>query len=150
MALITVEFKVDAAEEAVNLAGIDKQCFLPKDTLSTDEWNRFLMMTHHCVVTLHDPMCGIVGAAVATSAAGIGYLYSNAVLRGHRRQGYGKELLNQRLNWLSRECSIVQAHTRVGNVPAHETLKSVGFAAKQYVPDFYGDFEDGILWEKVL
>ena len=150
MAAMTMEIKVNAPDCAADLASLDAACFSSSDAISAKEWKKLLLRTQNVIVYVHDDS-DLMGAAVGTWAAGVGYLYSNAVMPRFRRQGLGLEMIEARINILrSNGCARVHAHTRVENRISRDLLKRVGFKAIQYVPDHYGDFEDGVLWEAIL
>jgi len=132
--------------DAKELAESDIICF-GEEGMSAEEWLKALTENSIVVREVKDGVTA--GIAVAKWDAGIGYLYSNAVLPEYRRQGIAARLTQQRVACLSRlGCTKIQAHTRVGNVASQTVLDNAGFRVVQYVPDFYDEFKDGILWER--
>ena len=93
----------------------------------------------------------MIGYALARFSFGIGYLYSNAVLKEYRGHGIGTLLLNYRIEklvaWGSK---IIQAHTKIDNGESSKLLQKAGLESVQYLPDFYEDNVDAILWSKTL
>jgi ribosomal protein S18 acetylase RimI-like enzyme len=89
----------------------------------------------------------LVGYCVARYAFRVGYLYSTAVLPEYQGRGLGRMLLNWRLDELERNnCRVIQAHTMLDNIRSGALLNKAGFIPVQYVPDFYEDNVDAILW----
>ncbi len=134
--------------DAKDLAAFDEVCF-GDEGMSAEEWLQVL--DEKSVVFRHERNGNTVAIGVAKWDAGIGYLYSVATLPEFRKQGIAAKLTANRLEFLrGAGCVRVQAHTRIGNEASQAGLRKAGFVAIQYVTDFYGDFEDGILWEKML
>ena len=136
--------KVALAQE---LSVFDHICF-GTEAMSSEEWSIALDANTREVREYRDGK--VVGIAVIKWAAGIGYLYSNAVLPDYRNQGIGTRLIRMRLDFVKNFCLKVQAHTRINNEASQAILRKCGFVPIHYVPDFYGDCEDAVLWEKVL
>lgn len=132
----------------VLLAKLDAEVF-GTEAMDQDEWQLFFDQKPCFTVNWITVEDKIIGAAVMTFSlkAGIAYLYSNAVLEEYRGKGFGKELINARINFLGMACAKIQAHTRVNNLASIKLLLNTGFESLQYVTDFYGDCEDAILWE---
>jgi ribosomal protein S18 acetylase RimI-like enzyme len=133
---------------AESLAKLDSLCFDASAAMSAEEWQTLL--DKNPFVVCEFSAGELVAAGVAVHAAGIGYLYSLAVAPKYRRHGVGKQLTNARMEYLAARCSRVQAHTHTNNLPSQNNLKSFGFNPIQYVPVFYDDMEDAILWQKVI
>jgi ribosomal protein S18 acetylase RimI-like enzyme len=135
-------------ETAWDLATIDGKCF-GSEALGNEEWEDAL--TELATVFFAKVGSHIVGAAVCKyTMFNIGYLYSTAVLQGYRRMGIATELLQQRIDYLcagDRNCRIIQAHTRASNIASGRLLQKHNFKAIEYITDYYGDFEDGVLWQ---
>jgi ribosomal protein S18 acetylase RimI-like enzyme len=130
------------------LAKIDEECF-DNEAMTVEEWEKVITMPGVEIFYSKDDEDNIVGAAVLIiTAFKIAYLYSNAILPKYRRQRRGYTLLLERLNRVHNEGIVqIQAHTRVNNIESGELLRKAGFNPIQYVPDFYDDFQDAILWE---
>lgn len=133
------------------LAELEKASFEPGDQIKQREWAKLLHFSvfYACAAKVGDV---IAGAAVVVVAAGIGYLYSYAVIPEWQRRGIGSRLLKQATEVCKDKgkCVKIQAHTRTHNLPSQTLLIKAGFVAVQYVTDYYADFEDGVLWEKAL
>lgn len=130
------------------LARFDKICFA-KDGMSKSDWEAALSLNSYACCAIDQ--VGTVGVAVAKFGAGIGYLYSSAILPEYRRKGFGKALTEHRIDVLSKiGCHKIQAHTRLDNEASEAMLISCGFGAIQYVTDYYDDFEDAVLWERAI
>ena len=135
------------SEDAKTLALWDSSCF-EKDAMELEDWNSVLASP----TTVFYASVGedLAGCAVAKwTTFGIGYLYSNAVLKSYRNMGLGSMLLLNRIAYLQaeKENYIIQAHTRVDNISSGSLLKKHGFLSISYVTDYYDEFEDAILWE---
>lgn len=131
------------------LANLDSICF-DKDAMNSEEWKQFFEHNKTWMLCWYTINNEPVAAAVVTySTAGIGYLYSNAVHPDVRRQGLGAKLLSTRLLYIKDIVKRVQAHTRIDNKSSVALLRRFGFKAVQYIPDLYGDYRDGILWERL-
>jgi ribosomal protein S18 acetylase RimI-like enzyme len=91
----------------------------------------------------------LIGYALARYSFSLGYLYSSAVLPEYRLLGLGELMLCERLKHLVElDCIVIQAHTKTTNVASASLLNKHNFYVKDYLPDYYADNEDGILWEK--
>jgi ribosomal protein S18 acetylase RimI-like enzyme len=136
---------------AKQLADLDKICF-ESDAMSFEEWlkvsNTFPIIVY---AWQDDDKANPRGIAVVRYAAGISYLYSVAVIPEARRLGLGQRMLQKSLEIAKEKgCLEMQAHTRTENEASQKLLAKNGFKVIQYVPDFYDDCEDGILWSKLL
>lgn len=143
---LRIAYDMDAVPLAYRLSVLD-DLTMPGDAMTEDDW-KTVLSRQRCAVVYSDDF---QMAAVVVWAAGIAYLYSNAVSGELRGQGWGKKLVYARVVIAREEgCVAIQAHTRTGNTVAQNMLKRCGFLATKYVPDFYDDFEDAILWEMIL
>lgn len=146
-----IEAKIEIIEaplqvDAVTLAAWDKKC-LDHDAMTEEDW--IAVLSSLATVFYASINGDLVGCAVAKwTGFGIGYLYSSAVLADYRGNGIGSQLVKARVQYLwTKNIARVQAHTRVDNLASGAMLYKCGFTAIQYVTDFYGDYEDGILWQ---
>jgi ribosomal protein S18 acetylase RimI-like enzyme len=136
---------------AKQLADLDKMCFAT-EAMDFDEWLK-VCNTFPIIVCAwqDDDKEHMRGMSVARYAAGIGYLYSSAVVPECRRLGIGERMVLRRLEILKEKgCTLVQAHTRTENEASQKMLSKCGFFAVQYVTDFYDDCEDGVLWQREI
>jgi len=141
----------DPKVPAKHLAVLDKMCF-GSEAMTFKEWLK-VTMTHPliCCAWHGIDKDHFAGMSVARYAAGVGYLYSSAVVPDARRLGIGERMVQKRLEFLKlKGCHLVQAHTRTENSASQAMLTKCGFDAVQYVTDFYDDFEDAILWSRTL
>ena len=140
---------IDGSEAAAKvLTEIDEACF-GEEKMSFDEWFSAIVNDNTYIV-LASVDNVFVGAAVARiTPFKIGYIYSYAVLKECRGYGIATLLLGDCLRELKeRNCSLIQAHTRIDNEPSGNVLRKANFHPIQYVPDFYDDFQDAILWQQ--
>ncbi len=141
-----------SAELPKLLAELDKTCF-EKDKMTEREWEKFFKHEKNffLVWAKDNETKALVGVAlIIFGIAGIAYLYSNAVLPSYRKKGIGTELLARRISFIKNIATKIQTHTRANNTESTRILKASGFIPIQYVIDFYGEFEDGVLFELKL
>jgi ribosomal protein S18 acetylase RimI-like enzyme len=140
---------ISPKDPAKHLAALDKQCF-GSEAMTFKEWLQVTSSPVIIVCAWEDPdKDHFSGLSVARYAAGIGYLYSSAVVPEARRLGIGERMVRKRIELLEDlGCAVIQAHTRIENEPSQNMLRKCGFLPIQYVTDFYDDFEDAILWER--
>jgi ribosomal protein S18 acetylase RimI-like enzyme len=83
----------------------------------------------------------------ASVDVGLWYFYSVAVSEKYRKMRLGTRLFNEAIkNELV--VGLINSHCHIDNEASIAFHKSLGFKAVQYVPDFYGDYEDAIMWER--
>jgi ribosomal protein S18 acetylase RimI-like enzyme len=126
---------------------IEKACFRDESRFSTEEIPDIVRMSPcRLGAFVGDEM---VGYSLARNAFGVGYLYSNAVLPEYRGRGIGIKMVQTRVSRLETiGCRLIQAHTTLDNRASAYVLKKCGFIPVQYVPDFYRDNVDAILWSR--
>lgn len=122
----------------------DRLCFEERDR---EEWDKALVGSWS-ISTQMDETGEMRGIGVTKWAAGVGYIYSSAVHPDYQGRGIGTKLVATMTEFLAKQCKVIQAHTRVENIASQRTFEKCGFTAVQYIPDFYDDYGDGILWEK--
>jgi len=129
------------------LATIDAICF-DTDKMQEEEWTAFFDKHKSWLVVWYELENRPIAAAVMcwSSHAQIAYLDSSAVLPEYQKQGLGQLLLDDRLSYAFDIATVIQAHTRTDNTAVIKLLSKNNFKPIQYVPDFYGSEEDGILW----
>jgi ribosomal protein S18 acetylase RimI-like enzyme len=126
-------------------AELDSLCF-GSEAMTTEDWKKALTGNFKVFKEFRNGKC--VGLAVVKWDVGIAYFYSNAVHPQFQGQGIGTTLVKERLSFIRDFCYMVQAHTRIGNQASQAVLANSGFYPIEYVPDFYDDFEDAILWQR--
>lgn len=144
-------YGLDQKEPAKQLAALDKICF-ESDAISFEEWFKVANTFPIIVCAWQDAdKANPRGMAVVRYAVGISYLYSIAVIPEARRLGLAERMLQKSLEIAEEKgCLEMQAHTRTENEASQKMLAKSGFKVVQYVPDFYDDCEDGILWSRLL
>jgi ribosomal protein S18 acetylase RimI-like enzyme len=78
---------------------------------------------------------------------GLWYFYSVAVSEKYRKMGLATRLFNEAIK-AEIATGFINSHCHIDNAASIGFHKSLGFKPVQYVNDFYGDFEDAILWER--
>lgn len=142
------EIKIPTTTDAIELDKIDRECFNEDVRMDATEWAAVFDSQCRVFYVLNESNKVVGAAVIKMTTFGLAYLYSTAVLPNYRKQGVGESLLLHRLNFLrSQGFRRVQAHTRVDNEIGGGLLEKFGFIPTEYVPDFYGDFQDGILWQ---
>lgn len=97
---------------------------------------------------LHKTVGFIVGVKTSTETARILML---AVLKQHRRQGIGTELLNHFLKEIFiQNIKHVELEVRTNNKQALKFYQNHGFHIEDIIPKFYQNREDAYLMRRVL
>jgi ribosomal-protein-alanine N-acetyltransferase len=79
------------------------------------------------------------------------HVVSVAVLGEHRRRGLGWALMEEgHRAMVAKGCREVFLEVRVGNVPATEMYKKMGYSVAQRLYSYYRDGEDALLMSKAL
>jgi ribosomal protein S18 acetylase RimI-like enzyme len=65
----------------------------------------------------------------------------------YRKMGLATRLFNEAIK-AEIATGFINSHCHIDNAASIGFHKSLGFKPVQYVNDFYGDFEDAILWER--
>lgn len=131
------------------LASIDNSCF-GVDKYSTKLWASILRTyrNYYLLLVLDKESNSYVAASLVVYEPGlVAYFYTNAVLPEYRNKGIGTTLIQRRLDLISSKVELVQTHTRVLNTQSISLLRKFKFKLNSYIPDFYGNLEDGLLWE---
>ena len=129
------------------LTELDTECF-DTEKMTLEEWEKFFSTHSNNFISYYTEDTKVIGASIITfSPNNIAYLYSIAVLPQYRKLNIGEGLLGSAIAYVQQSVYTIQAHTRVENVPMIQLLRKYQFKPAAYIPDYFGDFEDGILWE---
>jgi ribosomal protein S18 acetylase RimI-like enzyme len=138
--------------EAVELARFDHENFPEGIRMDEEEWEKG-MVNGYCAVYVarneREEMAANLVIKTSSIDVGVWYFYSVAVAEKYRRMGLAKRIFHEAIK-SEFATGIINSHCHVDNEPSIALHKSLGFKAIQYVPDFYGDCEDAILWELPL
>ncbi len=135
---------------STELAEFDRANFEISSCMATDEWERMLasgLVVMYTARTAENELAAVLVLKTAIVNINLCYLYSVAVAEKFRRRGYVQELFRYAIEDII-SYEIINSHCHVTNAASIGFHKSLGFKAVQYVPDFYGDYEDAILWER--
>jgi ribosomal protein S18 acetylase RimI-like enzyme len=140
--------KVDI--DPVVLAQFDLDNFPEDIRMDEDEW-KAATSNGYCAVYFaqneQNEVAGVMVLKTSTIDTGMWYFYSVAVADKYRRMGLAKRLFHEAVK-AEIATGIINSHCHVDNESSIALHKSLGFKAIQYVPDFYGDCEDAILWSR--
>lgn len=140
--------KVDV--DPVILARFDLENFEEDVRMDEDEW-RTATSNGYCAVYFaqneQNELAGVLVLKTSTVDTGAWYFYSVAVIDKYRRMGLASRLFHEAIG-AEIASGIINSHCHVDNESSVALHKSLGFKAIQYVPDFYGDCEDAILWSR--
>jgi ribosomal protein S18 acetylase RimI-like enzyme len=134
----------------VTLAEFDEVNFEESHRMDYDEWAQMLSCGINIIYTARteqNEIAAILVLKTASEDVGIWYFYSVAVAEKFRKCGLGTRLFKQAIAETI-SGGLINSHCHVDNIASIGFHKSLGFKAVQYVPDFYGDFEDAVLWER--
>lgn len=124
------------------LESIDTVVF-GKDGIRKEQWKLIVKDTIICLAK--DLEKNIVVGFAVIRLGPISYLYSISILKEYRKIGIGTKMLAQTLRYTMP--NKVQAHTEVDNTASIRNLQNFGFKTHSYIPDFYFEGVDAILWE---
>ena len=133
-----------------DLEQFDAENFKPDLAMNLEEWAEVFSSGVVEVWTARDEQDKIAAVCVLKSVINVSivYCFSIAVGEKYRNLGLGRQLYNAAIIDLAPGTRI-QAHCELDNAASIQLHKSVGFEAIQYINDFYGDYKDAILWQKV-
>lgn len=138
---------------ALELSLLDSICFNKEDTMDKDEWHELLQKDDNIRVygaIIDNDLVGI--AVLRCTVNNTYYLYSNAVEPSYRNKGIGGKLVRARIKYAHKQhphC-IIFAHTKINNSASMALLANESFEVVSYIPDYYDDFEDALLWKLEL
>ncbi len=134
------------------LAAFDATNFDEELAMTEDEWIKVLATGIVKIWVARDDStsdCEIVGICVLKTAKDINlwYCFSIAVAKQYRGQGMAKKLYRAAIE---NEIPFgkIQAHCEIDNIASIHLHQALGFKSTQYVNDFYGEYNDAILWER--
>jgi ribosomal protein S18 acetylase RimI-like enzyme len=137
--------------DAATLAAFDLENFDENHRMDEGEWTLMLGTGRVCIYTARDEQEGIAAILALKAPAievGLWYFYSVAVSEKYRRMNLGTRLFHEAID-SEIATGKINSHCHVDNEASIGFHKSLGFHAVQYVPDFYGDYEDAIMWERM-
>jgi ribosomal protein S18 acetylase RimI-like enzyme len=134
--------------DAATLAAFDFDNFDEHHRCDEVEWEAIFSNGHVPIYTARDEN-GIVAAIAVFKTSKHHktrwYFYSIAVAENYRRQGLAKDLFYHVLG-AEPILGKLNSHCHIDNEASIALHRALGFNIIQYVPDFYGDFEDAFLW----
>ena len=134
----------------VLLAYFDDVNFDEHHKMDEEEWRQMLSNGYVAIYTARDEQNDLAAVLVLKSSSvntGMWYFYSVAVNEQYRKMGLGTRLFEIATE-SEISTGIINSHCHVDNVVSINFHQSLGFKVVQYVPDFYGDFQDAIMWER--
>ena len=144
-----MKFQKEQLDSSV-LADFDLSNFDENHRMDAEEWDKTLGTGYVPIYTVRDEGGDLVAVLVLKSPAvevGLWYFYSVAVVEKHRKSGIASKLFYYAIG---EEISFgfINSHCHIDNTASIGFHKSLGFTPIQYVNDFYGDFEDAIMWKR--
>jgi ribosomal protein S18 acetylase RimI-like enzyme len=131
------------------LAEFDVLNFESSHRMDVDEWIKVLKNGIVVMTTARTEDNELAAVCVLKASAGIPlwYCFSIAVLPKYRGMRLGSRVYKK---CIIQNCHMgkIQAHCAIDNMESIHLHLALGFRAIQYVNDFYGDYEDAILWER--
>jgi ribosomal protein S18 acetylase RimI-like enzyme len=136
--------------DAKTLAEFDLANFDENHQMDEGEWT--LMLGTGRVVTYiardeQEEVAAILVLKAPAVEIGVWYFYSVAVSEKSRRSGIATKLFREAIK-AEISFGFINSHCHIDNTASIGFHKSLGFVPVQYVNDFYGDFEDAILWKR--
>jgi ribosomal protein S18 acetylase RimI-like enzyme len=132
------------------LARFDLENFEENHRMDEEEWTHSLSSGYCAIYTARNEDNEIVAILFLKSPSvdcGLWYFYSVAVSEKYRKMGLATRLFNEAIK-AEIATGFINSHCHIDNAASIGFHKSLGFKPVQYVNDFYGDFEDAILWER--
>jgi ribosomal protein S18 acetylase RimI-like enzyme len=136
--------------EAKVLAEFDLANFPENHRMDEGEWEKMLSTGYIATYTAKTEK-GEVAAILVLKSSSVDYqrwyFYSVSVDARYRKMRLATRIFNEAI----REeivVGVINSHCHIDNEASIRFHKSVGFNPVQYVPDFYGDYEDAIMWER--
>ncbi len=136
--------------EPTLLAQFDLANFDDSHRMDEDEWSHMLATGYVATYTARnddDELAAILVLKTSSVDTGRWYFYSVAVEEKFRKLHLATRIFNEAIR-AEIAVGIINSHCHIDNAASIGFHKSLGFKAIQYVNDFYGDFEDAILWER--
>ena len=136
--------------EAKTLAAFDLANFDESHRMDEDEWNQMLDSGYVAIYTARNEqneIVAILALKTSSSNTGMWYFFSVAVSEQYRKMKLGTRLFNEAVrdeNVTGR----INSHCHIDNTASIGFHQSLGFKPIQYTNDFYGDYEDAIMWER--
>lgn len=137
---------------AAELAAFDFENFDEHHRSDEEEWKAILSNGYVPIYTARTEQ-GEIAAILVLKTSKVQrlrwYFYSVAVAEKYRKMRLATRIFNHAV---SAEPVIgrINSHCHIDNQASINLHLSLGFNVVQYVPDFYGDFEDAFLWEKTI
>lgn len=134
---------------AKTLAEFDSLTFKESHAMNEEDWQHVLDTGIVVIWTarLDEGELAAVCVLKASKGVSLWYCYSIAVDPKYRGMRLGSRIYRKAIENTVSDGKI-QAHCAVDNLESIHLHTAVGFKPIQYVPDFYDDYEDGILWER--
>ena len=133
------------------LAAFDLANFDESHRMDEEEWRQMLSNGYVAVYVarVKEEIAGISVLKTSSASTGMWYFYSVAVAEQFRRHHIAENLYaiateNEKVS------GKINSHCHVDNTASIALHKALGFKPFQYAPDFYGDYEDAIMWEHSL
>jgi ribosomal protein S18 acetylase RimI-like enzyme len=132
------------------LAQFDIENFEENHRLSKDEWVKMLGIGYVAIYTARNEdneLAAVLALKTSSVNTGRWYFYSIAVSEKYRKMKLATRLFTEAIE---AEISFgsINSHCHIDNVASIGFHTALGFAPIQYVNDFYGDYEDAIMWER--
>ena len=138
--------------DAKTLAQFDFDNFDENHRIDETEWEQVLSNGYvpiYVARTEQNEIAGILIFKTSKVFKTRWYFYSVVIAEKYRRMG-----LASRIFYDAVRCESVlgkmNSHCHIDNEASIALHNSLGFNIIQYVPDFYGDFEDAFLWVKPI
>jgi ribosomal protein S18 acetylase RimI-like enzyme len=133
------------------LAAFDLANFDESHRMDEEEWRQMLSNGYVAtyVARVKEEIAGILVLKTSSISTGLWYFYSVAVAEQFRRHRIAENLYATATEY-EKVSGKINSHCHVDNAASIGLHKALGFKASQYVPDFYGDYEDAIMWEQSL
>lgn len=132
------------------LADFDLQNFEENHRMDYEEWQSMFKTGEVVVYSARTEQLELAALMVLKTTlidCGMWYFYSIAVAEQYRGMSFGTRLFNKAIE-SEIATGIITSHCHIENVASIAFHKSLGFRAIEYVPDFYGDYEDAIMWSR--
>ena len=136
--------------DAETLAAFDFANFDENHRMDEEEWKSMLGSGYVAIYTARteeDELAGILVLKTASVNVGLWYFYSVAVSEQYRKMGLATRLFKEAIG-AEIATGNIQSHCHIDNTESIGFHKSLGFKPIQYTNDFYGDYEDAIMWER--
>jgi ribosomal protein S18 acetylase RimI-like enzyme len=135
---------------AETLSSFDLDNFDENHRMDTEEWTAMLGTGYVAMYTARDEAGELAAVLVLKTSSidtGRWYFYSVAVADKYRKMHLATRIFNEAIS-SEIAVGVINSHCHIDNEASIGLHKSLGFKAIQYVNDFYGDYEDAILWER--